>query len=995
MARARFMTMRWLREHIKEIIWGTTILFVLSIFLIGYGTSRAAKQQDERNRQGEEALRQAQAAADEVPARLQGKLPLPVVHISYPTQAASITQVLTVEAVFKGLMSTQEYRRLATLPAQLREAFGNQLKEGLLERLIMQTLLDLYARANNITPGVTGTAIVEQERQAITAAEFDKRLRREGITVGEYARQRVLQETFRKVFSKVTEAKPAETVTDEYLKKFYEENKLWFKKDDEISLKHLLVSPSLFVGMTAEVSDDEIKAHFDAHRGDFKSGKRASVRHLFVNPADALYLDAATVDDATIRARYQERLNEFKEPEQAQARHILLKPQTTFDETLEHFSLNLRQFTLEGDPAVASESESPAEPTGQRLYSMTAGITPKKPGMKLELEDFALTTVDGATVHPTPESLARVDTALSFPVTEGSQRAIRGTIAFLLPAGAAPKTLVVKDGTMARTLDVAVAHDEEAAFVEAGKQAEEIKKQLDGGADFAELAKRHSQDPGSGAKGGDLGTFGRGQMVKPFEDAVFKAPLHTVIGPVRSTFGQHLIKVEKRNPERVRKFEEVSATLTEEARIEHADMRAAAAIDMARSKIMHGDKTFREMIKELSMATSRKEDGQLPIFFGGEITDDYSAAQKATLAAEIGQNGRIHPEIEEAIFKTKPGEVTPVIKSEKGYHLFLVEKILEEVPLSLTPSLKEHIRELLERQKQESQAQAKAQELSTRLTAANFAAIASETTSNGEVDLGPLPFSANPGLSSYALSSGIGQVSVNGMTWLPELHKALNDLVSVNRPEKGGAPWDQKIVGPVKSELGYHLMLITAYEHDRYTPFDEVKADLRQMLTQKPDEEKIKSEFEKNRETFDRPATRKLRQILVHDEIVAKDLHKRLQNGEIFSLLAQRYSIDGTGPTGGDIGQVKKGQFPAEADEIVWKLKPQEFSPPLQTSYGWIIVLMEGETPGQKAELSKDIRDRLAKKLQEELKQQLFEKFLDGLKQRAHIVRNHTLLAEL
>ena len=60
---------------------------------------------------------------------------------------------------------------------------------------------------------------------------------------------------------------------------------------------------------------------------------------------------------------------------------------------------------------------------------------------------------------------------------------------------------------------------------------------------FAELAKQYSQDPGSAEKGGDLGFFGRGMMVKAFEDTVFKAQENEVSGLVQSEFGYHIIKV--------------------------------------------------------------------------------------------------------------------------------------------------------------------------------------------------------------------------------------------------------------------------------------------------------------------------------------------------------------------------------------------------------------------------------------------------------------------
>jgi peptidyl-prolyl cis-trans isomerase C len=75
------------------------------------------------------------------------------------------------------------------------------------------------------------------------------------------------------------------------------------------------------------------------------------------------------------------------------------------------------------------------------------------------------------------------------------------------------------------------------------EEAKAIKADLDGGADFAELAKAKSTDTGSGANGGELGWFGLGAMVKPFEDAVIAATVGEVTAPVKSDFGWHLIKV--------------------------------------------------------------------------------------------------------------------------------------------------------------------------------------------------------------------------------------------------------------------------------------------------------------------------------------------------------------------------------------------------------------------------------------------------------------------
>lgn len=82
------------------------------------------------------------------------------------------------------------------------------------------------------------------------------------------------------------------------------------------------------------------------------------------------------------------------------------------------------------------------------------------------------------------------------------------------------------------------------------QQAEEqmlvIRDRLEAGEDFATLATELSDDPGSKAQGGDLGFFGRGQMIGEFEEAAFSAVAGEVVGPVKTNFGYHLIQVEER-----------------------------------------------------------------------------------------------------------------------------------------------------------------------------------------------------------------------------------------------------------------------------------------------------------------------------------------------------------------------------------------------------------------------------------------------------------------
>ena len=82
-------------------------------------------------------------------------------------------------------------------------------------------------------------------------------------------------------------------------------------------------------------------------------------------------------------------------------------------------------------------------------------------------------------------------------------------------------------------------------LVDSKEKCEQLKKEIQSGADFAELARKHSSCP-SGKQGGNLGEFGPGEMVPEFDKVVFSAEVGKVQGPVKTQFGYHLIEVTSR-----------------------------------------------------------------------------------------------------------------------------------------------------------------------------------------------------------------------------------------------------------------------------------------------------------------------------------------------------------------------------------------------------------------------------------------------------------------
>ena len=116
---------------------------------------------------------------------------------------------------------------------------------------------------------------------------------------------------------------------------------------------------------------------------------------------------------------------------------------------------------------------------------------------------------------------------------------------------------------------------------QAKEKIKKVQQKLKSGGDFAALAKEFSEGPSS-AKGGELGFFRRGQMVKPFEEAAFALKLNEVSDVVTTRFGYHLIKVTGKNPKRTIAYEEVRVELDQQLKQEKTQEEVGRYIEKLR-----------------------------------------------------------------------------------------------------------------------------------------------------------------------------------------------------------------------------------------------------------------------------------------------------------------------------------------------------------------------------------------------------------------------------
>jgi len=119
---------------------------------------------------------------------------------------------------------------------------------------------------------------------------------------------------------------------------------------------------------------------------------------------------------------------------------------------------------------------------------------------------------------------------------------------------------------------------DDATKAAARKKIEDIRKKLTDGGDFAELAKEYSEGP-SAPKGGDLGYFRRGQMVKAFDDTAFSMKINEVSGLVETRFGYHLIKVYDKKPEQTLAYADVKDKIAQRLKQEKIEKGATAYVE--------------------------------------------------------------------------------------------------------------------------------------------------------------------------------------------------------------------------------------------------------------------------------------------------------------------------------------------------------------------------------------------------------------------------------
>lgn len=156
----------------------------------------------------------------------------------------------------------------------------------------------------------------------------------------------------------------------------------------------------------------------------------------------------------------------------------------------------------------------------------------------------------------------------------------------------------------------------------AKRQADEVYAQAKSGKDFAELARKYSQDPGSSGNGGDLGWAERGMFVAPFSEALFGMSPGEIRGPVKTQFGYHIIKLEDVQSGKSKSFDEARPELEAQLRKDRATDRFGEIQEKLQGRLEQPGANLEALAKEFGMQT-----GEVTQYLKGTGAEPLGAAQ--------------------------------------------------------------------------------------------------------------------------------------------------------------------------------------------------------------------------------------------------------------------------------------------------------------------------------------------------------------------------------
>jgi len=703
-------------------------------------------------------------------------------------------------------------------------------RENLLDRIIDAKIVEM--RTRNI---VIGRDEYEKEFDKIAAAQnqsrsaFDEMIKQRNISreaLESMFRGRLQEKKFKDELSKPRE------IPEQAMKDYYEKNKKEFEETQtlpgssqevRIAKKYEEVRDKIRENLIKNVTDEEILKYYNEHKGQFAMPPSVKLAHIFIKSDSKAVKDSINPSEEEIKKYYEDNKSRFKTVRSFEIKNIVKR----FD-----------------NPDILSKIEV-TDSEAVEFYGRNKNkfMTRASANIKNILID--------------PKTPARVD---ALKPTEADLRAF-----------------------YAETSEVRASH----ILVDAETLANELKAKIDAGENFAELAKKHSKDPGSGANGGDLDFFGRGRMVKEFEETAFALKINEVSKPVKSQFGYHIIKVTGQRGAYEKPYEDVTDEVRTSYISKKLDEKAKKLAEDIVAKLKNGG-NFAELARENSDAASKSNGGVLGVIYQDNKTPIENIDK---LTGEIAFNGAVMPQILNAAFGLENNVPSEPVRTMFGYHVIMVSDKVKSMEKPFDECKKDVIDEI-KKDRAKSVVENKINEIRLRTKVDPFEKLAQENSDGpsaknggnvGQIYLGEAP-------ANYDKSKLAGEL----------VEKASDNLERAIIEKLDKISFEKEVSDPIALSFGVALVKVEKINEPTFKKLEEIRTTLIEEYKNKKAEELINSKLAEAR--------------------------TKLTKGDDFAKVCKAYSEGSTRDSGGELAEFTKGE-PIKDKKIADSLKGEVLMP--------------------------------------------------------------------
>lgn len=786
--------------------------------------------------------------------------------------------------------------------------------------------------------------------------------------------------------------KDAQTIADEEIKKFYDENKKEkYKASKAFTVQQILVKHTdVAKNKNLVIPAAELKKHFEENIDKFKLVSIDTLAAIKVMTSSN-DLSAIKISDQEIKDYYDSKKDFYTTKEQAKASHVLIKVDAKASDeewtAAEKKCTDLIAKVKAGEKFedLAKEcSECPSKTKGGDLGWFGRGQ------MVPAFEKVAFALKEGELSEP-------VKTKFGYHVIKGMGYKAAAVKTLDLVKDEITRDLQ-KEKDLKETKEIAENIAKNAVTIKDSKTlatlAQPQGKHRILFCNYGKVADGKLVDPAKALAAKDFGVTDN-KIDNIIYTTVRDLDVNKVSDPVFIDNAYIIVKVLKKDTEAKTEFSMVEtkvkdAYLPEFAKKFYkekavkilAELKAkiAFAVD-TKENIGKAGKIFADHAAINSDGKTKNAGGSLPRFFDEKQPAGMSDSDMGVLKSEIMAGEAIEPEIKKALENTKDGDFTDVIETPKGFHIIFVNSVenIDALPYGL---VKIEIQDELIKEKSNEAAKSKAQELVDQLKkGGDFAALAKVDSDAKSAALGgslgfiPLKETIEDKVLQETLKEEIGDTSYRydqgrfnfGFYIEPEITQGIKFL------EAG------QISDVIKTRFGYHILKLEQVKDGALATFDEVKDSIKKdYLTTTLTEADLKKIYEQNIDSYKVGESATVRQAVCGSEREAKKVLEMAKEGkDDYVDIIKKYSRSPSASKGG-LMTAAKGEMYQVWEDAVFALNVGDYSEPIHTTMGWHVVRMESKQDARVIPFEEK-KDEIRKAELDKTQGEIYSRFLEKL----------------